>query len=238
MNALMIADVGIKQDAEGRYCLNDLHRAAGGEKRHQPSNWLMLKQTSELIEELSITGITGIESKQGLGTFAAKQMVYAYAMWISPKFHLKVINIFDAVQNLPAIPADPFLAQMEMVKTVYLNQLELKREQEQQKQELVDHSNRLDSLTPRLTASSINKIQGAISHAAKWYRQSQAVKHIKLSVNESCIYFQMMLLDKFKVADINYIDDVTKAFKYLQTEAKKHQVEYQAWIDRNSLFAK
>lgn len=81
----------MRTDAEGRYCLNDLHRASGGEKRHQPSDWLRGKQTQELVAELEAGGIPqirGIESKQGLGTFVVKELVYAYAMWISPAFHL------------------------------------------------------------------------------------------------------------------------------------------------------
>ncbi|WP_181155077.1 phage antirepressor KilAC domain-containing protein [Burkholderia multivorans] len=97
MNALTITGVAIRTDAEGRYCLNDLHRAAGGEKRHQPSDWLKLQQTNDLVAELAdaIPGIPGIQSKQGLGTFVVKELVYAYAMWISPAFHLKVIRAYD-----------------------------------------------------------------------------------------------------------------------------------------------
>lgn len=101
---LEIASIGIKQDEQGRYCLNDLHRAAGGEPKHKPSEWLRNKQTCELIEEVSKAGITAIQSKQQLGTFVAKELVYAYAMWISPTFHLKVIRTFDAAQTVPAIP--------------------------------------------------------------------------------------------------------------------------------------
>ncbi|MEJ3621044.1 phage antirepressor KilAC domain-containing protein [Brachymonas wangyanguii] len=106
MNAitLIIADTNIRRDAEGRFCLNDLHRAAGGEKKHQPSDWLRIQQTQELVAELGnvIPGIPGIQSKQGLGTFVCKELVYAYAMWISPAFHLKVIRAYDAMVSQPA----------------------------------------------------------------------------------------------------------------------------------------
>jgi phage antirepressor YoqD-like protein len=99
MNALVIADVAIRRDDRGRYCLNDLHRAAGGEKRHQPSDWLRLKYTADLIEHVKseIPGNPGIASIQGLGTFVSKELVYAYAMWISPAFHLQVIRAYDAM---------------------------------------------------------------------------------------------------------------------------------------------
>lgn len=115
MNALTITGTTIHQDAEGRYCLNDLHRAAGGEKRHQPSDWLRQQQTQELIAEMSIPGIPGVKQNQPLakragapetggGTFVCKELVYAYAMWISPAFHLKVIRAYDAMVTQPAFP--------------------------------------------------------------------------------------------------------------------------------------
>lgn len=99
VNLIEIGGVEIHKDVQGRYCLNDLHRAAGGERRHSPSLWLENQQTQDLAQELSDTGIPVSVIKGGLnqGTFVCKELVYAYAMWISAKFHLQVIRTFDAL---------------------------------------------------------------------------------------------------------------------------------------------
>lgn len=98
---LAIAGIGIRQDNQGRYCLNDLHKAAGGESRHRPSLWSENQQTQTLVAELeSEAGIPALVSNHGgtnAGTFVCKELVYAYAMWISAKFHLQVIRAYDAL---------------------------------------------------------------------------------------------------------------------------------------------
>jgi len=103
---LIIEKIAIRQDAQGRFCLNDLHKASGGAKRHAPNEWLRNKQTIELIKELSKPEISGLEQIQPVsvihegnnqGTYVAKELVYAYAMWISAWFHILVIRTFDAV---------------------------------------------------------------------------------------------------------------------------------------------
>lgn len=100
---LVIASTEIHQDAEGRFSLNDLHVASGGSQAHQPSNFLRLDQTQALVDEISNSSDSHIKnpvaSKSGRygGSYGVKELVYAYAMWISPKFHLQVIRTFDAV---------------------------------------------------------------------------------------------------------------------------------------------
>lgn len=107
MNAIAISNVAIRQTENNLYNLNDLHKASGGEKRHELTNWLKLQQTTELIDELSKPEIPGLEENQQVikvvrggnkrGTYACKELVYAYATWISAKFFLQVIRTFDEV---------------------------------------------------------------------------------------------------------------------------------------------
>lgn len=110
MNNLMVIDgIEVRRDAYGRYSLNDLHRAAGGEQKNRPKYWLSNKQICELIEQLFTEGgIPPLEQNQPVsvinggnnqGTYVCKELVYAYAMWISPSFHLKVIRTFDMVTS-------------------------------------------------------------------------------------------------------------------------------------------
>lgn len=116
MRALTIADVDIRRDVAGRYCLNDLHRAAGGEKRHGPSYWITNAQTRAMIKEIGTTGIPAVQSVEGAagGTYVAKELVYAYAMWISPAFHLRVIRAYDAMQAPRPAPVE--LSRMQLIE--------------------------------------------------------------------------------------------------------------------------
>lgn len=102
MNQLLVIDgVSVRQDNSGRYCLNDLHRAAGGAERHSPNRWTRTEMFDGLVSVLTpdMAFDPAHTSRGGVnpGTYVCKELVYAYAMWISPAFNLKVIRTFDAV---------------------------------------------------------------------------------------------------------------------------------------------
>ncbi|ENG6106951.1 KilA-N domain-containing protein [Serratia liquefaciens] len=120
-NLIVIEKTAIRQDAVGRYCLNDLHRAAGGEERHKPKYWYATQQTQELVRLLTEGGIPpSIENQPinvirgGLeqGSYACKELVCSYAMWISAAFNLKVIRTFDATQAPSALSELEMIARM------------------------------------------------------------------------------------------------------------------------------
>lgn len=105
---LVIGEFSIRQDADGRYCLNDLHKASGYDKKHQPAYFIRNQQTKDLIGEIvnsanlqslennQIEPVKKMEGAKG-GTYVVKELVYSYAMWISAKFHLIVIRAYDAM---------------------------------------------------------------------------------------------------------------------------------------------
>jgi hypothetical protein len=107
---LVISNITIRQDANGRYCLNDFHKAAGSENRHRPSLWAENQQSQELISEIEteagIPALVSVKGGSASGTYVVRELVYAYAMWISPAFHLKVIRAYDALVTQPK-PATP-----------------------------------------------------------------------------------------------------------------------------------
>ncbi|MCO6540505.1 MAG: KilA-N domain-containing protein [Gilliamella sp.] len=102
-NCPVIAGISITTDKEGRYNLNALHKASGGEKKNNPSYWLSLQGTQELILELeqqlsdaeiSVSVVQSIKGGLNQGTFAHELLAISYAGWISPKFQLMVNQVF------------------------------------------------------------------------------------------------------------------------------------------------
>lgn len=101
MSNLTILNNSIRQ-LDNLYSLTDLHRASGGEQKHKPALFLSNQQTKELISEIEIEGKVGIPTSvvktvrggKNPSTYACEELMLAYAMWISPKFHLIVLRAF------------------------------------------------------------------------------------------------------------------------------------------------
>jgi len=110
MNQLLVIEgIAVRRDNDGRYCLNDLHQAAIisglNARTKEPAKFLTNTLIGELVQELTVTqnmGIAPVSTIRGgqhQGTYVCKELVYAYAMWISPAFNLKVIRTFDSLTS-------------------------------------------------------------------------------------------------------------------------------------------
>ncbi|WP_208450718.1 KilA-N domain-containing protein [Burkholderia ambifaria] len=100
-----------------RFSLNDFHSASGGKPNHKPAFFLRNDQAKALIDEIQVAdsqlALKVIHGGAQRGTYGCRELVIAYATWISPAFHLNVIRVFLAAtapqvtqQSLPltAIP--------------------------------------------------------------------------------------------------------------------------------------
>lgn len=110
MNNLVVGGVNVSIADDGLFSLSDLWACAGKEKKHAPNAWLGNKQTKQLINAINNEysfrpEISGMKQKQSLriknggrncGVYACWELVYAYAMWISGEFFLKVIRAAHA----------------------------------------------------------------------------------------------------------------------------------------------
>lgn len=97
MSNLAILNTSIRS-YENLFSLNDLHQASGGLEKHSPRRFTRLDTTKDLKAEIercenSNIALKVIRGAQG-GTYACEELMLAYAMWISPKFHLIVLRAF------------------------------------------------------------------------------------------------------------------------------------------------
>lgn len=114
------------------YSLNDLHSVSGNDPKHRPNQFIRLDTTQDLVNEIRSEDTdaqicaslrTGINK----GTWACEELVLAYAMWISPKFHLVVLRAFIAMHKGEAKPQQIALPEPEKKYPVELTEYELQQ---------------------------------------------------------------------------------------------------------------
>ena len=103
-NSIMkIDNLKIKMDAEGRYCLNDLHKAAMASNKavssQRPGNFLKSSSINSFVQTLTdatkIASVVTIKGGREQGTYADELVAIRYAAWIDPVFEIKVYESFQ-----------------------------------------------------------------------------------------------------------------------------------------------
>ncbi len=112
--SINIADTVITTDQAGRFCLNDLHKAAMASGKatdsHRPGNFLKSPGVEAFAQILSdATNIASVETIRGgprQGSYGVELIVLRYAAWIDPEFEVQVYKTFHSVATGKA-PAAP-----------------------------------------------------------------------------------------------------------------------------------
>ncbi len=115
---------GIRQH-DGLYCLNDLHKMAGGKIKDTPSRFIILAKTQSQIQAFERLAqihnpkkgsdlspvIRVINGGDMQGVYACKPLMFSYTSWLNADFHALVFTVFDRVAtgeltNLASLTAD------------------------------------------------------------------------------------------------------------------------------------
>lgn len=101
----------IRRDADGRYCLNDIQALFKRKPERDPSIYLGLTQTQELIMAMrktqganSVTPIATTDDREGL-MFASEDLAIDYAGWISPVVKQAILSGFRGPSGRSAADA-------------------------------------------------------------------------------------------------------------------------------------
>lgn len=104
MDSLILNGTEIRSDEFGRYCLTDIYRASNLPAHKRPVKFEATPSFKGIQEVLKVRTRTfaPYEKTRGRyngGTWACKEMLIAYAMWVSPEFMVKVIDVFFAASS-------------------------------------------------------------------------------------------------------------------------------------------
>ena len=96
----------IRIDAEGRFCLNDIHKAAMANGKatesQRPGSFFQSESVQSFIEAVDENAtIVAVKKTQGRngGTYATELVALRYAGWISPKVEVEVYRTFQKVAH-------------------------------------------------------------------------------------------------------------------------------------------
>lgn len=107
---IILLSTKIRRDAEGRYSLNDLHKAAMANGKatesQRPGNFLLSDSVQAFAQVLTdaknLASVVSVKGGTNQGTYADELVAIRYAAWIDPAFEVQVYQAFQAVQHAKA----------------------------------------------------------------------------------------------------------------------------------------
>lgn len=103
--SLAVFETEVHLDADGRFSLNDIHKAAMAQglatKSQRPGNFLKNKDVQAFVAEVeaSATGIAPLKTVNGgknAGSYAVRLIALRYSAWLDKRVEAEVFQVFDA----------------------------------------------------------------------------------------------------------------------------------------------
>lgn len=104
---IAIEGVKVRQDEEGRYCLNDLHKAAmsagKASSAQRPAQFLRTETVQAFVQTLTdaqkSASVVTIRGGKGQGSYGVELVAIRYAAWLDPAFEVQVYETFQALRR-------------------------------------------------------------------------------------------------------------------------------------------
>lgn len=165
MKKLVVYQTEISRDEEGRYSLNDLHKAAIANGKatasQRPAEFLKSKSVKAFVQSLSdATNIASVVVHKGgvfQGSFAVELLAIRYAAWIDPAFE---VAVYDKFRN--ATPP----AQNNSLPGDYIEALSALLESEKQKAIMAPKAEVFDRIVERTNLLNATQVGQAIGMSA------------------------------------------------------------------------
>ena len=131
---IIIRNTTIRMDAQGRYCLNDIHKAAGGLDKDRPGHWTrnaktqsyikyLVKKThssctnlsdscTNLSDTIVVNPLVSFNSSH-VGTYAVENLAIDYAAWISTSFKDDVYNAYKESIKKKTVQAEQTIQELQ-----------------------------------------------------------------------------------------------------------------------------
>lgn len=151
-NLPVVAGVEIGVDSEGRYNLNALHRASGGDPVNAPGQWSRLQKTKKLVDRyaekhIGENVINIVKGGVDQGTFVTELLAIDYAAWISTDFRIQVYEGFQAYKN--GTLQQKTLSRLEILEMALESEKEVLRLQEKvqvQQQVMIEAASEIEAM--------------------------------------------------------------------------------------------
>ena len=114
LTTINLYGIEVRIDSEGRYCLNDLHKAAVANEKatanHAPAQFLRNASVKAFTQRLSdvqnCTSVVSIRGGKNQGTYGHDLVVARYAAWIDVDFEIDVYETFQQAKRQQAMAAE------------------------------------------------------------------------------------------------------------------------------------
>lgn len=219
-------EIMIKTDQDGYFSLTDMWKANGKKYSQRPHQWMLLPGTINLLKELnkalkarksSFDLVKTVKGGRMPGTWGLQKIAIAYAEYLSPTFHVWVL---DSISTFVAMEEDPEAGlsryTKKCIKTLQKDGRSdtfiMERIEGIALRNLMDSEARVAGVTNRGMATLSTNINKAVTGLKPWeLRKQRNVKRTR----DGLSMFELQMVKTIEAAGCDMFKQTADSFNYI-----------------------